>query len=76
MDDFNCTKNQYIYNSQLSTISTFAIIKDGVWYEQGKMGWFGMSLDNKDKKEWDEDVKAIIDSLPEDTLLSVFDCHI
>lgn len=70
------------YISYSSGISTYAVIKDGVWYEKGEMGWFGMDNCRPEYKGYDgsfvwcSEWRKLIDSLPDDTLLSVYDCHI
>lgn len=60
----------------IDELSTFAVLKDSEWYERGKMGWFGMAHNEMDKKEWDKKLKELINSLPDDTLISIYDCHI
>lgn len=57
-------------------ISTFAILKDGKWYERGEMGWWGMVHKEKDEKKWEKEFKKLIGGLPDDTLISIYDCHI
>lgn len=70
------TKEGYAKNQ--SSFITFAVVKDGVWYEKGEMGWFAChSASKKEEAEWDNNFyNKWIKELPEDTLLSVFDCHI
>lgn len=55
---------------------TFAVVKDGVWYERGEMGWWGIVINPKSGDAWDEEFDKLISNLPDDTLLSVYDCHI
>lgn len=62
--------------TNLNEIVTFAILKDGQWYERGEMGWWGVVHDEKDDKVWDEQVKKLTSELPEETLISIYDCHI
>lgn len=57
-------------------LKTFAILKDGNWYERGEMGWWGVVHDEKDEKKWDEEFSKLIADLPDDTLISIYDCHI
>jgi hypothetical protein len=52
------------------------VVKDGQWYEKGKMGWFACVADEKDEDVWDREFAALLDGLPDDTLLTVVDCHI
>lgn len=59
--------------------STYAVVtEDGEWHEPGKMGWWGVShADIKQTKEFKQGYFArFIEHLPDDTLLTVFDCHI
>jgi hypothetical protein len=64
------------YLKKHASISTFAVLKDGEWYEKGEMGWWGCISDEKDPDEWNEQFTKLLEEQPEDTLLSVFDCHI
>lgn len=62
--------------SNLSEISCFAVVKDGKWYERGKMGWWGVVTERKDPDKWGAELKKLLENLPPDTLLTMFDCHI
>lgn len=62
--------------TNLNDISTFAVLKDGKWYEKGDMGWFGIVVNEMDEKEWDKQLKKLLKGLPGDTLISMYDCHI
>jgi hypothetical protein len=75
-DEFLCGREEYIARARRSAISTFAVVKDGQWYEKGRMGWWAMVSDEKDQDVWNEQFAGLIDGLPDDTLLSVVDCHI
>lgn len=55
---------------------TFAVLKDGQWYERGRMGWWGCVADERDADRWNDEFVALIDGLPDDTVLTVVDCHI
>lgn len=76
LDEYQCSKEEYIEIARNSSFITFAIVKDGKWYERGSMGWFGCVIDEKDKKEWNNQFTSLVLNLPDDTLLSVYDCHI
>lgn len=54
----------------------YAVVKDGEWYARGEMHWFGVSDDKMTCKEWSDKVKELIESLPDDTLISFYDLHI
>jgi hypothetical protein len=75
-DRFLCTREQYIERARAGAFSTFAVVKNGVWYERGSMGWWGMVSNEKDSDEWHLQFAALIDGLPDETVLSVVDCHI
>ena len=62
--------------ANLSEIVPFAIVKDGEWYERGKMGWFGVAINEMDKLDWEEQVKLIVDSVADNELITMVDCHI
>lgn len=49
---------------------------NGVWCAKGEMGWFGMSDDELSQDDWNRKVNELIDGLPDDTLMTIVDCHI
>jgi hypothetical protein len=49
---------------------TYAILKDGDWQEQYTMGEW------ESPEVWGKEFKEFISNLPDDTLLSAYDCHI
>ena len=70
------TRGDYIENARRSSIVTFAVLHNGTWYERGEMGWWGHVSNEKDQNEWNNQFYELLESLPDDTLLSVYDCHI
>lgn len=76
LEDFQCTKEEFIQRARNRACSTFAVLKDGKWYEKGKMGWWGMASNEKDQEIWNAEINKLLSNLPEDTILSVYDCHI
>lgn len=54
----------------------YAMIVDGKWYAKGEMGWFGVSHNETDNQQWYRFVSETIDKLPDDTRLSLYDCHV
>ena len=77
LDDFlNVTREEYIQRFRDSALTLFALVKDGKWYERGEMGWWGMVSNEQDRAEWNRQFSALIDELPDNTLLTVVDCHI
>jgi hypothetical protein len=75
-DEFLMPREQYLQAARKRAISTFAVIKDGKWYEKGEMGWWGAVSDEKDQEVWNMEFNKLLDSVSDDTMLSVYDCHI
>lgn len=53
-----------------------ALLVDGEWTEQGRMGWFGIVVSPVDEDAWAKQVTAALSSLPLQTKLTLVDCHI
>lgn len=58
--------------------STYAVVKDGEWHEQGRMGWWGLSDEPEDAaRTWPEEYHArFIEGCDPDMWVTVVDCHI
>jgi len=71
-------KDKETYAKCNSSFSMWAVVKDGVWYEKGEMGWWAMSSETDDEAlDWEMNFfDRFIKDLPEDTLITVVDCHI
>lgn len=76
LEEYQCPKDEYVQRARNSAVTTFAVIMDGKWYERGSMGWWGIVSDQKEVDQWNEEFHKLLDGLPEDTLISVYDCHI
>jgi hypothetical protein len=76
LEEYQCTEDEFAERARKRSITTFALLKDGIWYERGSMGWWGCVSDEKDENLWLDEYSKLIDDLPDDTLLSVYDCHI
>lgn len=76
VDDYLCTREEHVQRARDSALCTFAVVKDSIWYERGSMGWWGLVSDEKDDNEWNRQFSEMIDNLPENTLLTICDCHI
>lgn len=74
--DFSMSKEDYLKQAADSALTTFAIVKDSVWYEKGGMGWFACVSNKKEESEWNNEFIKMFNSLPDDTLISIYDCHI
>jgi len=75
--DYQMSRDEYIDFHGKRAFQTFAVVtEDGKWHEKGSMGWFGCVSDEKGPEDWTGQFYDLFQSLPDDTLLSVFDCHI
>ena len=63
-----------------ASFNTFAMLLDGEWYEQGKMGWFGMSdTTSNSLKEYTKFFNKTLEELKEThshATVTLVDCHI
>lgn len=64
----------YVLNARNKACVPFAILKDGQWYERGRMGWWAIVSD--EDGTWDAKAVELLEALPDDTMLTVVDCHI
>lgn len=75
-DHFLTPLEDYVQEAVDSVCVPYAVVMDGEWYAKGEMGWFGMSDDELSQDDWNRKVNELIDSLPDDTLMTIVDCHI
>lgn len=69
-------RDEFVQIARNGAIGTFAVLKDGKWAERGEMGWFGMVSNEQDKNAWDQQFNDMFDALPDDTLVTIVDCHV
>jgi hypothetical protein len=55
-------------------ISAWAVVMDNQWFEKGKMGWWGMSSD--DKAGWEDHFSDLFGLIRDDRWVVIVDCHI
>lgn len=76
-DEFlGITEEEYVEDAINGAMTPYAFIRDYKWTAQGEMGWWGMSSDEVSSREWNKKFREMFDSLPDDTLLTLVDCHI
>ena len=76
LEEFLVDEDTYAKRAYNSALSPFAFVKDGEWFESGEMGWFGMSRNDKDPDDWNAEFTKMFDALPEDTVITLVDCHV
>lgn len=69
-------REAYAHSEALHSVPCYAWVEDGIWNARGKMGWFGFSDDTVSTTEWYEKVWEKLLELPDDTLVTIVDCHI
>ena len=69
LEDYQCSKKEYIHTAKAQAYTTFAVIKDGKWYNR-------CVSNEMEKDEWCNKFYTLIHDLPDKTLLSFYDCHI
>lgn len=76
-DPTKVTREEYVAIADTeSPLQTFAVLKDGEWYERGEMCMFGTVRDEKDPDRWDEEFNKLLRELDPNTRISIVDCHI
>jgi hypothetical protein len=74
--DHYVPESREVFLKRHAGLATFAVVIDGEWYEKGEMGWWGMVSNEKDPDEWNNKFNELLEKQPDDTLLSMYDCHI
>lgn len=75
-DNLAGPRDAYVQAARDRALSPYAVVHKGEWCAKGEMGWFGMSDDKVKQGDWNKLVSDLIDGLPDDTLLTLVDCHI
>lgn len=75
-EDFSISREKYLEQARDGACATYALVKESIWYEKGKMGWWGISTGEMDQADWNRFINKTIDELDDDTLITIVDCHI
>ena len=75
-DEFLISREDYLRQARERALCTFAVVKDSQWYARGRMGWWAMVSNEKEYDEWNAQFALLIDELPNNTLLTIVDCHV
>jgi len=76
VDEYLTPRDQYAQEAADRVAAPYALVVNGEWVSKGEMGWFGMSADAVSQAEWNKKVNDLIAGLPDDTQLTLVDCHI
>ena len=67
----------FVHEVNWKDSTPFAFITPiGEWCEKGKMGWWAVVFNEKEKSNWETEFKKFVDGLDEDTMVTIVDCHI
>lgn len=55
---------------------TFAVVKDGKWYERADMGWWGITLGDMDDVSWEKKFHELVKEAGSKEQFTIVDCHI
>jgi hypothetical protein len=75
VDEYAVSREEFIKKAGNAAGRTFALLHEGKWYAKGDMGWFGVVNNETEEEQWSRVYWDIINSLPDDTRLTVIDCH-
>jgi hypothetical protein len=76
LDDYQISKEEYIQAARNHSGVTFAVVMDDKFFESGRMEYWGIVFDEKEEGEWNNKFQTLISGLLDDTLLTIYDCHI
>jgi hypothetical protein len=76
VDEYLVPRDDYVQSARDGAAVFYALVKESQWIARGTMGWFGMSRDEIDDGEWDRKVNEMLNGLPDDTRITIVDCHI
>lgn len=77
IEQYQVSRELYVQEARDNAIATYAYVLEGEWHAPGKMGWFGSSDDTRhEKRLFVEQFNKMLDELPDDTVLTIVDCHI
>lgn len=70
------TRDEYGERAYKNGIPVYSVVINGEWYEKGEMGWWGMSNDKMTQEEWSNKVNELLDTVDDESTISIVDCHI
>lgn len=76
VEDFQMSREEYVQSARDNALATYAYLYEGEWHAPGKMGWFSSSDTEKEKHAFVRQFNDLLDSLPDDTELTLVDLHI
>lgn len=75
-DEYLMSRKEYVEQAMASAWIPYAVVYKGKWIGKGEMGWWGMSSGDKPQSDWNKEIQTLVKELPDDTQLTLVDCHI
>lgn len=69
-------RSEVLAAARANALVTFAVVKDGKWFEKGTMGWWAIVTASKEDEVWQAEFAKLLDGLPKDYWLTIVDAHI
>ena len=69
-------RTAFIEHRKCVSFSTFAVVKDGQWFQRGDMGWWGIVSNEQLEYDWDSKVLELLENTDDETVVTICDCHI
>lgn len=76
LENFQISLEEYVDNAGNEAFVPFAMLNNGTWSEKGRMGWWGEVSGAMNQNDWNKYVTETILALPNNTPISLYDCHI
>lgn len=73
--DFQMPREEYVQLARESALAPYAYVINGEWHAPGKMGWFSSTETRADLIRFRREFNELLDSLPDDTLMTLVDLH-
>lgn len=75
-DAFLSDRVPYVQEARDRAVGSWGMVHNGKWSEQGKMGWWATSTPGElTTEEWYRRQNELVESLPDDTRITIVDCH-
>jgi len=74
--EYVCTEEEYAQLGRDSALTPYAYLNENGWFQRGEMGWWGIARDEQTISYWNKYFNEMFDKLPDDTKITLVDCHI
>lgn len=75
-DIWSKTENEYVEEKMKGCMVPYAFVINGEWFEKGQTDWWGVTIKENDYDEYCKKFWQIFNSVPDETMIWLYDCHI